>query len=1608
MSIQDMIRKKVFGLSGTESNTGLSSEERERPSTEASNQLAIESGGDDIEAMLRNIGFQEEAATTGLENSQGQFPALENLIAGNEEEASASVLSWSGMAASRGMEITDRENLFGREMVEFASQCVARPPGLDSEGARGMSVYGERQIEDSQRTILDVPSSPQDDGDVDVSTQGSRDAKVEFGLSNQERAAGVGLDEESSPEDPTKASAMTEARRRGTDPGMMSEIEDEHVPGSQRAAVDMAVAEALQQKGVVTEEDFVRAAAQEYGLSARMERIKEEADMASGSGEKGESDISDMPEVLRKPDDPPGLPSRTEESSGMRPGIQDPSSPKGRNKMDADISRDMEDEEPSTPVLRTTSKKARVSPEHEASPEPPVPDRRGSGRSYSERDIMRDIVGPSAEDEMSVDSAVLSTPKVEVKRKVSGTPVMEREYVAYAMNTPEARRPARAESSPPSVVHPSVSQHGGYERQPLVDSRICEVESSVAELYGLAKEQEEARKGFAAGLSSLQESVQQELLNIATQVATACAQLEEETLQGKARDIEAGDIRIRCERVEEQSTKADKRVMETTNRVNRVEETMNEISRSTKEAVSQNNAGLDVLTKEISNLGVETRQLSQRVQSVEGKLPARVLAPGEVSDAIQRSVAGVKDACVAFEAEMRAALQKNDADHEALKELIQSVESRLDKTASALEKKHNDDIRAMSLTVRELGERELRRPGGSEQASRSRESKAPAFCAAFCACTGDGEMRGKCVDQAVRDNLVNEKARVNQLLTELTKLSDRQRTQLEEMHKRGQTEMQSVLVELGKSIDENISARDSEVRAKLERMNKKIEDIIKQSKAEGDARSHQIDVLRNRIGEVAGLREGRGDGARQEEAGPKSFYGTDRDRDSDQRKAGERRSVSLGVGARAPEDQQAVKEMMILQGEMKGLIGRLESEENRRQQGEKKLESDFKNLQTEVSKLEGRLKILEREHARSELDVGKTLAEMGRDKEKVEKRWEESERRASALVRRVDALENELERVRGRPGSAERTDGLLARIMAMEEKLAEVAGENAAPAGISEPRSHAPGDFARRGTQASAYTPAPSVAGDGSIIGENIYQQRRFSDAPPKSSSGGLMPEDLRGSETSACEVCRVMMRRSEAVVCSSCGARVCMSCTGQQPDECYKCETARMEMPEPGKGGSQRMPTPRLFKQSGRGYPIGGGGNDGESTSGMNRCEDIKIQKGAPTSHTLLSWISDVANAARTAFLYDPDYAHGAIIHALNMPEADRKRPLHYTALESKLYQALKDTVKRGTPEAARIAAAELNAATDGRPVTALQVLAIIAERVRVPEDEQGAVFMQAILDIHCMTMPGKAEEQCLEEFLSRWDIAVANLRRVKEVSMPERMVTQAFVNKVSHLNCLSFIVSQWDELAEGQRTYAWLRERVDKKIAKWTQKDNSESLRSDQMRAITETGYSALPAPHQGAQTRGRTSTPHRQSYGSQGRGNQRGRSNSTDKTGRGISVPPAIRDIIGTKDDPKNRFGSKSPRGLKKICYPFTRGECPRSSAECQYSHDVYLYDEAAPVLEKEGYCPAFNRYGTCREENCRFLHLRPPQEVLEKIPTKEIPQSTTRAESPHPEAPSPDFA
>ena len=190
------------------------------------------------------------------------------------------------------------------------------------------------------------------------------------------------------------------------------------------------------------------------------------------------SDFSDITDS-RMPEPPPSPPM---EPPDIPPGFERPPRGEGRLRKDQRMadsgeSRNRpEGSDPSTVVGRSTTKKARTSPEHD------TPTRGLSGgygsKIYTEADHQREMFGRITDDEASVASAAFSTPKTEGKRRSSVTPKRERMPEEYSVGIPERRRAGRAESSPPSIVHPSMAATLGDNRDPLRDSRLAGLEDA--------------------------------------------------------------------------------------------------------------------------------------------------------------------------------------------------------------------------------------------------------------------------------------------------------------------------------------------------------------------------------------------------------------------------------------------------------------------------------------------------------------------------------------------------------------------------------------------------------------------------------------------------------------------------------------------------------------------------------------------------------------------------------------------------------------------------------------------------------------------------------------------------------------------------------------------------------------------------------------------------------------------------------------------------------------------------------------------------------------------------------------------------------------------------
>ena len=257
--------------------------------------------------------------------------------------------------------IAERTGGYDEDVLEYARSVHQAGP----DDHRGLSQYGERQVETEIDTQTEYHRASQEDRDIDLDTQGSRDGRVEFAIGDatgsptawseierqQDRAGRTGNGERAS-----------DTRTREE----MLELEDVHMPGSQRAAVDIAVAERLRESGVLTEDDICAAAYLELDGNEPLASIHEDGEVASRSGGIGESDISDMTDTKMAPPTSPTPRVIPEVPPGFegRPGISGIGKSREGRSPGAPEAKVMGSPEPVTPTVRSSSKKARRSPEH--------------------------------------------------------------------------------------------------------------------------------------------------------------------------------------------------------------------------------------------------------------------------------------------------------------------------------------------------------------------------------------------------------------------------------------------------------------------------------------------------------------------------------------------------------------------------------------------------------------------------------------------------------------------------------------------------------------------------------------------------------------------------------------------------------------------------------------------------------------------------------------------------------------------------------------------------------------------------------------------------------------------------------------------------------------------------------------------------------------------------------------------------------------------------------------------------------------------------------------------------------------------------------------------
>ena len=234
------------------------------------------------------------------------------------------------------------------------------------------------------------------------------------------------------------------------------------------------------------------------------------------------------------------------------------------------------------------------------------------------------------------------------------------------------------------------------------------------------------------------------------------------------------------------------------------------------------------------------------------------------------------------------------------------------------------------------------------------------------------------------------------------------------------------------------------------------------------------------------------------------------------------------------------------------------------------------------------------------------------------------------------------------------------------------------------------------------------------------------------------------------------------------------------------------------------------------------------------------------------------------------------------------------------------------------------------------------------MPEENEDMLHANALASVRLNNSPHIEEGQALHEFFSKWEMQYANYTSIATTSQTDAALANNLFLMVKDLRILSHDVEAWRSMKASERTIKWLKEKIRYWIEIWRAEKNCVKAATAAFETAAAPGYSALPAEGKGAGAY--RTTPNRTSQVGRGRERAAGQ-------GRGLSISADVRKKIGTPDGPKTRFGSRSPHGKRRVCYPYTRGQCPKIAEECDYSHDIFLYDDAQKIVESKGFCGWF---------------------------------------------------
>ena len=329
-------------------------------------------------------------------------------------------------------------------------------------------------------------------------------------------------------------------------------------------------------------------------------------------------------------------------------------------------------------------------------------------------------------------------------------------------------------------------------------------------------------------------------------------------------------------------------------------------------------------------------------------------------------------------------------------------------------------------------------------------------------------------------------------------------------------------------------------------------------------------------------------------------------------------------------------------------------------------------------------------------------------------------------------------------------------------------------------------------------TPAGSAFGDGASNAERQRDEAAYKAGGFRAMSrmfgsedGGLDPAEMRGRSAGRnreppkiqCGVCKRTCKVDEPIYqCRECTCSACTGCYDELTGKCFECIHLRSGM------------EPKI--------PRGSQTGTGVNSPSRDKCENIKVPSDISVSN-LQIWIVSVANAAKTAYNNDPEYAFRSVVGVQQLGEDEIDVPLKYPALENKLAQGIRN-MEKGATLNSKLSSLNMRCAKEFRSATSRRMMRILIDH-HSTQQGSGVTAVQALSGLNITNTLGVPDEQALEEFLARWD---SIYHAHDGASLKESDLGQILCNKLTSLQS-GLVNQEWRDYNTYQKEAKAIDER-------------------------------------------------------------------------------------------------------------------------------------------------------------------------------------------------------